>query len=204
MLDADSFAWIRARLSAAPARVLEVGAGTGELARELRRLGYQVRAIDPAGEQDGVEQTALADLDAADACFDAAVAVLSLHHVEPLGGSLVRLAAVLKPGATLVVDEFDSAAFDRRAAAWLADQWRDEGGEQVDDVDGLVTEIRGHLHPVASIRERLDEWFELGEAERVPYLHRWHLEPGRSEAESRLIAAGELPATGARFTGIRG
>ena len=70
--------------------MLEIGAGDGELAAASRSAGYDVTAIDPKGG-DGILQVALADLDAPPRSFDAAVAMLSLHHVVPLGQSLRRL-----------------------------------------------------------------------------------------------------------------
>jgi SAM-dependent methyltransferase len=185
--------------------VLEVGAGEGELATALRGDGYDVRAIDPAGAAAGdVEQVALIDLDAADGTFDAAIAMLSLHHVDPLDDSLARLAGALQSGAVLVVDEFDVASFDRRAAAWLLARWREQGREIHGDAGALHADVRDHLHPVALICERLTAvGFELSEVERVPYLHRWHLEPGLLDEESRLIETGDLPVTGARFRATR-
>ncbi len=203
MLDPDSLAWVRSGLPSSPARVLEVGAGEGELAAQLRADGYDVRAIDPAGGED-IEQVGLLDLEAADGEFDAAVAMLSLHHVDPLDDSLARLAAVLRPGAPLVVDEFDVASFDRLAADWLLARWHDQGREVHGDAGSMTSDVRDHLHPVELIRERLGEaGFEVGPVEIVPYLHRWHLEPGLRDAEAELIAAGRLPATGARFVATR-
>jgi hypothetical protein len=59
------------------------------------------------------------------------------------------------------------------------------------------------MHPLARVRAELEPWFELSEAVRVPYLYRWDMPPGVRAAEEELIAAGELPATGARFVGVR-
>jgi 2-polyprenyl-3-methyl-5-hydroxy-6-metoxy-1,4-benzoquinol methylase len=205
MLDQGSLEWVRAGLPPAPARLLEVGAGDGELAAALRNDGFDVRAIDPAGGAHGVQQVALVDLDAPEAEFDAAIAMLSLHHLEPLDESLSRLAAVLRPGAVLVVDEFDVTTFDRRAADWLLARWREQGREIHGDAGAFTSDVRDHLHPVALIRERLWEaGFEVGAVELVPYLHRWHLEPGLREAEVELIASGGLPETGKRFVATRG
>ena len=205
MLDAATTDWVRGALPPAPARLLEVGAGDGELAAALRESGYDLRAIDPREEvADGVERVALIDLEAPGGSFDGAVAMLSLHHVEPLDASLARLAAILRPGARLVVDEFDVAAFDRRAAAWLLARWHEQGREVHGDAGAFLGDVRAHLHPVALIRERLGAvGFEVGEAELVPYLHRWHLEPGLLDAEEEAIAAGEVPLTGARFIAVR-
>ena len=64
--------------------MLEVGAGDGTLAEALAAAGYDVVAIDPASDR-RVRRVALHELD--EPPFDAAVAVISLHHVEPLGES---------------------------------------------------------------------------------------------------------------------
>src|SRR5581483_6770091 len=107
-----------------PARLLEIGAGDGELARALAADGYDVLAIDPAPRGPDVQEVGLLELDAPPGSFDAALAVTSLHHVEPLEPSLRRLAGMLSPGAALVVDEFDVGTFDERAAAWWLEQRR--------------------------------------------------------------------------------
>jgi hypothetical protein len=36
-----------------------------------------------------------------------------------------------------------------------------------------------------------------------PYLYRWDLDPVLRTIEERLVAAGDLPATGARLIGVR-
>src|SRR4051795_925100 len=101
--DPGVVAFVRAALPPPPVRVLEVGAGRGELAAALRDAGYDVVAIDPAADgAPGVEPVALVDVVGEDASFDAAVAVVSLHHVEPLTGSCARLAEVVRPGGALV------------------------------------------------------------------------------------------------------
>jgi SAM-dependent methyltransferase len=194
--------WVLAALPAAPARVLEVGAGSGELAARVVAAGYSVVAIDPAGEPP-VLPVALADLEEPAASFDAAVAVLSLHHVQPLAPSVRKLAEVLRPGGLLVVDEIDVAAFDLRAAEWLIERWREAGREAPKSAPEMVELLQGHMHPLSRLLEVLGEWFDLGEVERGPYLHRWHLDGSKRELEEELISRGELPVTGARFVGKR-
>jgi SAM-dependent methyltransferase len=179
--------------------VLEIGAGDGWLARHLRDQGYEVDAIDPGGEVDGVRPVALVEIDDDGEPFDAAVAVVSLHHVEPLGPSLERLAAVIVPGGRVIVDEFDVERLDERAAAWWLAR-RDRGDLTAAEV---VADLREHLHPVAELSRQLARDFIVGEPVRGPYLHRWDLPLGLRSAEERAIAGGELPATGARIVGVR-
>jgi SAM-dependent methyltransferase len=186
-----------------PARVLEVGAGGGELAADLGAGGYDVLAIDPAATDGPVVPVALLDLEAPPASFDAAVAVVSLHHVEPLEPSCAQLAALVRPGGTLVVDEFDVAAFDEPAAEWLCERWRELGREAPDDPAAMVGDLRDHLHPVERIRAVLSPAFGLGPATRGAYLHRWQLTPDFRSPEDEAIAAGTIPAVGVRFTGVR-
>ena len=200
---ADVHEFVRAALPAPPARVLEVGAGDGELAGALTADGHEVVAIDPASESPRVRRVALHEFESPPASFDAAVAVVSLHHVEPLGPSFARLAEQVKPGGALVVDEFDVEGFDWRAAEWLISNRRAAGDEEHSDPPEFVAELRAHLHSVDLIRETLAEWFELEDVVRVPYLYRWDLPPDLREEEARLIAGGSLPATGARFVGVR-
>jgi SAM-dependent methyltransferase len=188
-------AFVRATLPDPPARVLEVGAGDGALAAQLATAGYDVLAIDPASESDAVRRIALHELD--EPPFDAAVAVVSLHHVEPLDESFERLGALVRPGGVVAIDEFDVERFDERAARW----WIDRSSHQ-----GDLAEVMAHLadlHPVGRLREALLPWFELGEPVRGAYLYRWNMPVDVRAEEEALIAAGDLPATGARLVAIR-
>jgi SAM-dependent methyltransferase len=194
-------AFVRSALPAPPARVLEVGAGSGELAAALTGAGYEVVAIDPAAESPPVRAVSLLELQEPAASFDAAVAVVSLHHVEPLGESCRRLGELVRAGGVLIVDEFDVERFDERAARWLIEQRGASGHEHQADPHDLVGDLREHLHALGRVRAALEAWFELGEPVRGPYLYRWELPPGLRETEEDLIAAGRLPATGARLVG---
>jgi SAM-dependent methyltransferase len=192
-------AFVRAALPAPPARVLEVGAGAGELAAALRAAGWDVVAIDPAADgAEGVEPLALLDAPGDDGSFDAAVAVVSLHHVVPLGHSLQHLAGLVRRGGPLVVDEFDGWAYDERAATW----WLGHSGEGSSPAD-IIAGLREHVHPLSAIREALSAWFDVGVPVLGPYLYRWKIDPALRGEEEELIAAGSIPATGARFVAVR-
>ena len=195
--------WVRANLPLPSARLLEIGAGEGELARSLRTSGYEVTAIDPKSEVADVEPCALVDLPLPESPFDAAIAVVSLHHVEPLEPSVERLASVLEPGAPLLVDEFDAAALDERAAAWWLAQRRARGGGDSETPEELGPKMRARLHSIELLISVLTPWFELGELERGTYLYRWNLDESLRPAEEELVARGELPRTGVRFIARR-
>jgi SAM-dependent methyltransferase len=172
----DVIAFMRATLPPPPARVLEVGAGDGELAAALAAAGYEVVAIDPASEVENVRRVALHELD--EAPFDAALAVVSLHHVEPFA-------------------EFDFERLDERAARWWLER-SGHGGEPA-DVLGVVD----HMHSLRRLCDGLAPWFEIGEPVRGAYLYRWNIPTDVRADEEAGIAAGELPAMGARLVGIR-
>ena len=199
----DVVAYVRAALPPPPARVLEIGAGDGTLAAALREGGYDVVAIDPESGGEGVLAVPLHQLDAPDGAFDAAVGVVSLHHVDPLARSCRRLADVLKPGAPLVADELDADRLDERAAAWWLAQRRAAGFEHEHTPAEFVAQMRGHIHPVARVVEELAPWFAVGTPVPGPYIYRWHLDWALRPVEERLIAAGELPAVGVRFVARR-
>jgi SAM-dependent methyltransferase len=194
----DVTAFMRATLPPPPARVLEIGAGDGELSAQLAGAGYDVVAIDPASEVESVRRVALHEVD--EAPFDAACAVVSLHHVEPLEESCRRLGELVRPGGLLVVDEIDVERMDERAARW----WLDHHPDHDHGPAELIAGLREHLHTLDRLREALAPWFALGEPVRGAYLYRWEMPAGVRETEERMIAAGELPAIGARLVGVRG
>lgn len=191
--------FVRANLPPPPARVLEIGAGDGELAQALRADGYDVAAIDPDPRGPDVRGVALIDLDEPAASFDAALAVTSLHHVEPLEESVERLTELLVPGASLVIDEFDVGTFDEPAAEWWLRQRRALGGAPEKGAAELVAEHRAHLHPLTRVVAALEPYFEASPPEYGAYLYRWNLAESLRAAEVEAIARGEIPAVGARL-----
>jgi SAM-dependent methyltransferase len=203
MASGDLRAFVRANLPDPPARVLEVGAGDGRLGRALRAVGYDVVAIDPRSEIDDVRAVALADLDESAASFAAAVAIVSLHHVDPLDESCRKLGELVEPGGVLIVDEFDIGRFDLSAASWWLDQCHAAGIPQSHTAEELVAEHRAHLHSLDRIVAALEPQFELGLPVRGAWLHRWKLGDSHSAVEEEAIVRGDLPATGARLVGRR-
>ena len=202
MVTRELMAFVRGALPAPPLRVLEIGAGKGEVAGALNEAGYAITAIDPAAEPGGIV-TPCSLLDTSGS-FDAAVAVVSLHHIDPLEESCAHLATLLPAGASLVIDELDIDRYDERAMRWWYAQ-RQALGLGPDDHDPLeiLAHMREHIHPLEAVSAALQPHFELGQPVRGPYLHRWELRPSLYEVEVDLIAGGLLPAVGARLIASR-
>lgn len=203
MPDSSLMRFVLDSLPPPPLRVLEVGAGDGELARALGEEGYDVVAIDPASETPTVRPIPLHELSEPAGSFDAAVAVLSLHHVEPLNESCARLADLVRAEGILVLDEIDFERFDERAASWWLEQHDGSPDGHSSSPEEIVAHLRDHCHMLATLQAALNEWFDLTHPVRGPYLYRWELGPELRAAEVDLIERGELPATGARLVGTR-
>jgi SAM-dependent methyltransferase len=203
MVVTDLLAFVRANLPPPPSRLLEIGAGDGALARALADAGYDVLAIDPESGGADVRPVPLHELAESPGSFAAALAVTSLHHVEPLEQSVARLAEVLEPGGVLVVDEFDVAAFDERAAGWWLRQRCALGAAEHASAAQLVGEHRAHLHPLGRIVTALELHFHVGTPLHGPYLYRWDLDETFRSQEEDAIAHGRIPAVGARLLAHR-
>jgi hypothetical protein len=103
----------------------------------------------------------------------------------------------------LVVDEFDVATFDERAAAWWLAQRRALGASEDATADELVGEHRAHLHPLERIVSALEPHFQVGIPLSGPYLYRWDLDVSLRAREEEAIARAEIPAVGARLLARR-
>lgn len=91
------------------ARVLDVGAGDGRLARDLRGAGAHVVAVDPDPEMAGFT-AALPDLPFDDDAFDVVIACFVLNHVDDPRAAAAELARVTRPGGRVVATIWQSGA----------------------------------------------------------------------------------------------
>jgi len=153
MVSADAKAFVRAALPPAPARVLEVGAGDGTLAALLRGAGYDVLAIDPAAEGDGVTPVALLDVDEPDGAIDeidmervdSAAAGWWIHqraaagrdHPEDPGAMLARLAG-LHPLRTVLAGLAPHFALGEPVRCAYLHRWGFEPGLRDAEEDGIA------------------------------------------------------------------
>lgn len=204
-MEPDEFLeYVLARVPKPPARVLEVGCGeAGGLAPALAEAGYDVLAIDPAAPAGPLyRRTTLEELDDSGP-FDAVVAGRVLHHVDPLGPALDKLAGL---APLLIVDEFDRDRIDDRARDWYAAEYQAlaAGGEPPhapSDLDEWRTAHPG-LHAYGVLKAELDLRYEERDVEWVPYLHRWLRDEAVKAREERAVEAGELEPIGFRYTGV--
>jgi SAM-dependent methyltransferase len=122
-------------LRPAPARVLDIGCGTGALSLAMAQAGHDVTAIDP--DPTAIElaersahrgrrvrlayhRSDVATFVADEAGFDVVVTSRTLHHVREPAAALERVRRWLRPGGQLVCIDFFHDRFDRRDARWVA------------------------------------------------------------------------------------
>jgi SAM-dependent methyltransferase len=206
---ADFHAFLLEELPAPPARVLEIGCGRGELALALARDGFALTAIDPNAPEGPIfRQAALEDFDDGEP-FDAAVASVSLHHVDDLTAAVEKIAGLLRPGGLLLLAEFAVERFAGATASWYHRQRQALAalgiGEAPDpDFDTWLAQWRrehAEIHPFAELRAALDARFAELSFAWTPYLFDYRLLDELEPVERRLIEDGAVAATGVRYAG---
>jgi SAM-dependent methyltransferase len=207
----DFEAFVRAQLPEPPARVLEIGCGSGELALTLAEAGYDMTAIDPAAPSGPIfRRLKLEDLEPTEGPFEGVVASRSLHHVANLGVALDRIVALLPLGGPLVLDEFAWDRLDLETADWYYGQLRalaaaGRGAEVPPSLDACCRDWQEEhvgLHGYTDMRAELDARFEERLFLWTPYLHRLLDGEVSAQLEEQLIASGGIRATGFRYVGI--
>ena len=185
------FEFVQAELPGAPARVLEVGCGSGELATSLAEAGYVVLAIDPEAPDGPLfQRTGIEDFDSSEA-FDAVVARLSLHHVADLAVALDKVMGLLAPEGRLVIDDFGWERLDEAAAEGVGipyAEWQEE---------------HEHLYTAEAMLGALDDRFARRTFSWEPFLFREGRHVVDEHRERKLIADGRLPALGFQYVGER-
>ncbi|MFL5911307.1 MAG: class I SAM-dependent methyltransferase [Gaiellaceae bacterium] len=156
-------------LPPAPARVLEVGCGDrGGVVPALVDAGYDATGVDPrapAGPR--FLQT---DFREVAGTFDAVVAGRVIHHLDPLGDAVDRLASL---APLLIVDEFAWDLIDPELQAW----YEAERAARPDAIGPpTLDEWRWRhpgLHPHDVLLEALRARYDERVLEWIPYFHHW-------------------------------
>jgi SAM-dependent methyltransferase len=199
--------FVASRLPPAPARVLEVGCGSGELARDLADRGYAVTAIDPDAPEGAIfRRTTLEDFDD-EAGFDAVVARRSLHHIHDLDGAIAKIASLLETERPFVVVEFAHERMVGATADWYLGQLAalhaaGRAHRPPRDLEALRAEYEG-LHPSDALLRALRGRFEEEYFEWVPYLYGELAGIASETLERTLVDAGAIEPTGFRWVGRR-
>jgi len=204
----DLAEFVTAHLPPPPAPVLEVGCGSGALARALVEAGYEMTAIDPdAPEGRPFLRVTLEEL-ALSGPFEAVVAARSLHHLHDLPAALDKIRRLLAPSGVLVVDDYAKERVDHPTAEWYYERRqaiaRSGGRAAAASFDACFREWHedeAEIHTYAAMRAELDLRF----CERLfawgPYLYLELGEAAPRDVEQRLIDAGAIQATGFRYVG---
>lgn len=220
----ESLAFVT-RWLAPGARVLEVGCGAGHLAAALGAAGHRVVALDASAERvaearaRGVDARVAVLPDFRDAPFDAVLFTHSLHHVHDLAGGVARSRELLRPGGTLVVEDFTWDELSARTVAWAYatfDAQRERqrlGPDRFKPGDDPLASwrrnfVEHHLHGADALRSALAAHFAVVSEAAVPYFFRFacmtlgDAPDGAALAEAFLqderarIAGGEIEALG--------
>ncbi|QIN83087.1 methyltransferase domain-containing protein [Rubrobacter tropicus] len=213
-------AFVRSRLPAPPARVLEVGCGDGRLALALAEEGWRMTAVDPAAPGGGpFIRGAVEDLDPSEhGPFDAAVAVLSLHHLHDLGAALGKVRSLLAPGAVFIVDEFGKEELEDGATAAYAfyqrlallhggykpvkpGAWAVYEGDSFEGWRSRISSHWEHIDEGRTVLSALEASFERREFASGPFLFRDGLGPELEPLERMLIGGGGIRPVGFRWVG---
>ena len=165
-------AFVEGHIGHPPSRILDVGCGEGWLTRRLAGAGYEVNGVDPEAPDGPLFVRATLEEFGDPDPFDAAVVVLSLHHIGDLAGAVQKIADLLRTGGTLVVAEFAWDLFDDATARWCLDR--------------LPAELDPDhwLHRrCAEIRKSLERGHDL---EAVEHYRRWAADEGFHASSTML------------------
>jgi SAM-dependent methyltransferase len=190
----ETLTFVRESIRSNASRILEVGCGSGELAKQLHNLGHEVIAIDSSIKS--IENAQRLGIDARQADFpafeeepfDLVLFTRSLHHIRPLAPALDQASRLLKPEGLLVVEDFAYSETSEFTAAWFYRLLKllescdallpaeESFGRKLLVGGGDISLWRDHVHEINTAQEVLQaigERFTVLEVKPAPYLYRY-------------------------------
>jgi len=199
----DFTAFVLSQLPPPPVRVLEIGCGpNGGITPALAEAGHDALGVDPDAPEGGrYRRTRFEALD--EERFDAVVGERVLHHVDPLGPALDKLARI---APVLILEEFAWEQIDEPTRDWYQSQHRTlvaAGVEPSGPADwARWQDAHVDLHRSDVLRRELAARFEERRFEWRPYLYRWLCGPATESLEETLIGVGAIRPLGFRWVGV--
>lgn len=216
----ETLAFVERVLPVRSIRILEVGAGTGELAYLLGRAGHRVVAVDANAE--AVDAALRLGVDARcaewpefdEGRFDAVLFTRSLHHIGSLEAAVTGAAEALEPNGLVVVEDLAYDEATDADAEWLHGLLAvlDACNALPRERTGLAGDLlssddartawdgfyAGHsLHTAPEMDATLSVRFTV-ERERAPYLYRYVC-PLLEESDAGYRIAGNILQTEQRL-----
>lgn len=197
-------------------RILEVGAGRGEVAKRLRSLGHSVVAIDSdadtveAARRDGNEVMHADFLAFGAGPFGAIVFTRSLHHLSPLTATIEQARALLREDGTIVIEDFAFDEMSHATADWLYNELSALSTDGVLNTreDGFAVELlceggnlaawknhhdgRHQIHSATQITAGVGRVFQITKRSEAPYLYRYIAPMLRDDSSGFRILQGVL------------
>jgi 2-polyprenyl-3-methyl-5-hydroxy-6-metoxy-1,4-benzoquinol methylase len=192
-----------------PSRILEIGAGAGELTRSLARAGHDCLGIDPLAEaESGVLTLSFEAFSPPARTFDAVVLQRVLHHLNDLDGSLTRIADLLRSDGKLFIEDFATERMDETTANWFWDRWKTIGvtrkGAPPADARAFLTqwrEAKRDNHTALAMHDALLRYFDEGTFAWGAHIAYELGDPETEPLEVQAISRGQIAALGFRYAG---
>ena len=190
----ETLQFVLENLSSKKLRILEVGCGSGAVAKQIQNLGYEIIALDSsvkaidAAKELGIDARIADFPDFTEDSFDVILFTRSLHHIRPLQPALERAHQLLKPSGLLIVEDFAFNDTSEYTAAWfyrllkLLDSCdvllpaEDSFGRKLLKGGGEFSLWHEHTHEINTAQEVLQaigEHFEILQTTSAAYLYRY-------------------------------
>lgn len=203
--------FVRSWLPPPPATALEVGAGTGDFARELIDDGYDVTPIDPVATDDMLVRALTLEEFNENEQYDVVVASRSLHHIHDLEAAVSKIHGFLDDDGYVILNGFGWDRLDEPTGRWLYSQLREQesqatGGRDEESFSEWFDHWRAEhadLHRSDEMLDALRDRFTERYFAECPYLVEEYVneDPEIVHAERRLITDSTIQAAGFRFVG---